>query len=85
MRTTLAIDDAVVAAAKERAAALGITLGQLAERALQRELARGTDLARPPALPVSRAGGGARPGIDLTSNRAMLEALDEGVPLDELR
>lgn len=85
MRTTLAIDDAVLAAAKERAAVLGLTLGQLAERALQRELAhRAEDDALVP-LPVSRQTGGPRPGIDLTSNRALYEALDEGVATDKLR
>lgn len=85
MRTTLAIDDAVLAAAKERAAALGLTLGELAERALQRELARRTEDVTLPPLPVSRQVGGPRPGIDLTSNRALYEALDEGVAPDTLR
>lgn len=85
MRTTLAIDDAVLAAAKERAAALGLTLGELAERTLQHELARGPEDVTPPPLPVSRQVGGPRAGIDLTSNRALCEALDEGVAPDKLR
>lgn len=85
MRTTVSIDDAVLAAARKRAGELGLTLGQLTERALQRELAHRPEALSPPPLPVSPAGGGARPGIDLTSNRSLFEALDEGVPLDRLR
>lgn len=38
-----------------------------------------------PGIPVLTAGTGPRPGIDLTSNRAIAEALDDGVELDELR
>jgi len=36
-------------------------------------------------LPVFRGGGGMRPGIDLTSNRALREALDADTPLSDLR
>ena len=39
MRTTLAIDDRLLAAAKRRARQHGMTLGQLVEEALQAELA----------------------------------------------
>lgn len=84
MRTTLAIDDAVLAAARKRAGELGLTLGQLAERALQRELARRPESVTPPPLPVF-PGGKPQPGVDVTSNRALYELLDEGVPLDKLR
>jgi hypothetical protein len=38
-----------------------------------------------PPVPVFRSGTGARPGVDLSSNHAMLEAIDEGVELDALR
>jgi hypothetical protein len=34
---------------------------------------------------VFRSGTGPRPGIDLTSNRALHEALDEGLELDDRR
>lgn len=37
------------------------------------------------ALPVFRGGGGVRSGVDVTSNRGIREALDEGRALDELR
>ncbi|MDQ3722191.1 MAG: antitoxin [Actinomycetota bacterium] len=38
-----------------------------------------------PAVPVFLGGSGSRPGIDLTSNRALLEALEEGLELDSRR
>jgi len=84
MRTTLAIDDHLLDAAKQRARERGKTLGQVVEDALRLELARPEAVKGPP-IPVSRRGGGFRPGIDLTSNRSMREALDEGLPLDKLR
>lgn len=84
MRTTLSIDDRLLAAAKRRARQRGLTLGQLVEEALRADLA-----AEPAAerleIPVFTGGDGVRPGIDPTSNRAMLEALDEGRALEQLR
>jgi hypothetical protein len=38
-----------------------------------------------PAVPVFRGGTGPRPGLDLTSNRALHQALDDGVALEERR
>ncbi len=84
MRTTVAIDDHLLAEAKERARRRGQTLGQLVEDAIRRELGASTERARPP-VPVLTGGTGPRPGIDLSSNRGLLEALDEGRTLDELR
>jgi hypothetical protein len=84
MRTTLSIDDRLLAAAKRRARQRGLTLGQLVEEALR------ADLAAAPAaehldIPVFTGGDGVRAGIDTTSNRALLEALDEDRPLEQLR
>ena len=84
MRTTLALDDALLAAAKRRAAQQGQTLGQVVNDALRRELTRVDDLAGPP-IPVVTRGSGPAPGLDLTSNRALADYLDEGVPLDRRR
>jgi hypothetical protein len=84
VRTTLAIDDRILAAAKRRARARGITLGELVEEALRAELAA-TPTGSRPAIPVFREGTGVRPGIDMTSNRAVQEALDEGASLEQLR
>jgi hypothetical protein len=84
MRTTVTVDDHLLEAAKGRARERGQTLGQVVEDALRRQLAT---QAAPASveLPVFRGGGGMRPGIDLTSNRALREALDADTPLSDLR
>jgi hypothetical protein len=84
MRTTLAVDDNLLVAARRRARDRGQTLGQVVEDALRRELAKPVEV-EPVDVPVFRGGEGPLPGIDLTSNRAMHEALDRGVELDALR
>jgi hypothetical protein len=84
MRTTVAVDDNLLLAARRRARDRGQTLGQVMEDALRRELAAPVE-AVPVAVPVFPGGGGPLPGIDLTSNRALREALDQGVELDALR
>jgi len=85
MRTTLAVDDQLLRAAKRRARERGQTLGQLVEDALRREL---TPAAAPTAavpVPIFRGRGGPHPGIDATSNRALREALDADRELSDLR
>jgi hypothetical protein len=84
MRTTLAVDDNLLVAARRRARERGQTLGQVVEDALRHELAAPAE-QQPVAVPVFRGGGGPRSGIDLMSNRALREALDEGAVLDTLR
>lgn len=84
MRTTLSIADELLASAKIRAHERGKTLGALVEDALRRELAVDYDAPRP-EVPIFRGGNGLRPGVDLTSNRALYELLDEGVPFEKLR
>jgi hypothetical protein len=85
MRTTIAIDDELLAAARRRAGAEGLTLGQLVERALRREFQHQDRRAEGPPVPVFKGGAGPHPGIDLRSNRALSEVLDEGVALDRHR
>ena len=85
MRTTLSISDELLIAAKRRARERGQTLGQFVDTALQRELSEADHRWDAPAVPVFTEGTGARPGVDLTSNRALFEALDEGVALDDRR
>jgi hypothetical protein len=85
MRTTVTIADELLESAKTRARERGQTLGGLLEDALRRELSL-SDEPRPKVeLPVFRGGNGPRPGVDLTSNRALYELLDEGVELNKLR
>jgi hypothetical protein len=85
MRTTLTISDELLKAAKRRARERGQTLGQVVDSALQRELNATAVPAEMPDVPIFRGGTGPRPGVDLSSNRALLELLDEGVELDKRR
>ena len=84
MRTTVSVDDELLAAAKRRARERGVTLGAVIESALRRDLASTAPATAPP-IPVFRGGTGPRPGLDLTSNRAVSEVLDEDSDLDRLR
>ena len=85
MRTTVSISDELLTAAKRRARQQGRTLGALVDAALRRELAQPVTPHERPPVPVFRGGTGPRPGIDLRSNRALHEALDEGVAPEALR
>jgi hypothetical protein len=85
MRTTISISDELLAAAKRRARERGQTLGEFVDGALQRELSEAPKASNAPPVPVFRDGTGPRPGIDLTSSRALHEALDEGLELDDRR
>lgn len=85
MRTTVAIDDELLAAARRRARERGESLGQVLETALRRELASHEEPGEAPPVPVFTGGTGPRPGLDLTSNRALHEALDDSLDLDRRR
>jgi hypothetical protein len=85
MRTTISIADELLASAKIRAKERGQTLGQLVEDGLRRELAVRDEYAGNPPVPIFRGGTGPAPGLDLTSNRAIYEFLDDGLELDKRR
>lgn len=85
MRTTVSISNELLLAAKRLARLRGETLGDVVDTALRRELAEPTEHVQRPVIPVFRGGTGSRPGLDMTSNRALHEALDEGVPRDQRR
>lgn len=85
MRTTLTIGDELLAAAKRRARLRGQTLGGLVEAALRRELALTDEPSDRVPVPVFKGGTGPRAGVDLTSNRALHELLDETLDLDSRR
>lgn len=76
MRTTLSIEDALLARAKKRAARRGQTLGQYVESAVRRDLLIPEGRGPAPALPTFTRGTGMRPGIDPSSNRAIYDVLD---------
>jgi hypothetical protein len=84
MRTTVSVDDHLLAAAKQRAHARGQTLGQVVEDALRRELAEPSTAAAV-EVPVFEGGDGPVAGVDLRSNRALSEVLDLGNEIAELR
>jgi hypothetical protein len=78
MRTTVRLDEALLARAKREAARRGETLTALIERGLRLVLARPHPRgARPRVeLPVCRAGGGTLPGIDLNDSAALLDIVE---------
>lgn len=76
MRTTVTIEENLLARAKKRAAQRGQTLGQYVESAVRRDLLTSEDRSPAPQLPVFTRGTGMRPGINASSNRAMYDALD---------
>lgn len=62
----------------------GQALGTVVDAALRRELAT-ADPEERPSVPTFSGGTGPRPGLDLASNRALHEVLDEGLDLDDRR
>lgn len=85
MRTTVSIDDHLLAEAQEQARHRRQTLSQLVEDALRREIANSGATSARPAVPIFTGGTGPRPGVDLTSNRVLHEILDEQESLEQLR
>jgi hypothetical protein len=77
VRTTVRIDDRLLAEAKAHAARSGRTLAAVIEDALREALARRDRRgeAQPPELPVS-AGGRLRPGVDLDDSAALLDVME---------
>ncbi len=76
MRTTFNFDDSLMISAKKVAAETGQTLTEIVSDALRERLARNTAGIRTrPKLPVFR-GSGLQPGVDLSSNAALLELME---------
>jgi hypothetical protein len=86
MRTTLTIDDEVLAEFRRVAADTHRTLSGVIEDALRAELARRRTAGEVPAsdLPVVR-GGSMRPGVELGDSAALRRLLDDGLPFEKLR
>ena len=78
MKTTLNIDDSLLAEAKSLAAGQQTTLTRLIEEGLRLRLRAQTEPASTERirLPVFKGRGGMRAGIDPTSNKSMLDAAD---------
>ena len=78
MRTTIKIDDALLAKAKRQAAERGSTLNAIVEDALRESFARreatGNERTK---LPVFR-GSRLQPGVDLDDSSALLDLMERG-------
>ena len=79
MRTTVRLDPALMARAKEEAARKGVTLTALIERGLRLVLARPAQrpVRRRMRIPVSTARGGTHPGVHLDNSAALVDLLEE--------
>ena len=77
MRTTVNIHDGLLETAKERARDRGVTLGDVVERALQSYLlgAEPETAQSVPPLAVFRGRTGVAPGVDLSTNAGLHEAM----------
>ena len=76
MKTTLNLNDALLADAKALAAQHRTSLTRIIEEGLQLRLRAQTNQVKPRPLPVYRGRGGLAPGLNALSNKAMLEAAD---------
>jgi hypothetical protein len=76
VKTTLDLDDSLLAQAKAQAVRERTTLTRLVEEGLSLRMRKPSHTTRTkrPTLPVLRGTGGLRPGIDPTSNRSLFEA-----------
>lgn len=79
MKTTLNIDDALLASAKALAAQQRTSLTRLIEEGLQLRLRASQASAKPGKrrIPVFKGRGGMVPGLNPCSNKAMLDAADD--------
>ena len=85
VRTTIRIDDELYREVKTKAARSGRTVAAVLEDAVRRGL-NPAELRTPSHYRVRPMGrGGLRPGVDLSSNAAVAEVLDEDASADALR
>ena len=82
MRTTVRMDDDLLRRAKEVAARRSTTLTAVLQEALREWLDRQRRAKRrqPVDLPLSRAGGGLLPGVDLDDSADLLERMEGDGP-----
>jgi hypothetical protein len=75
MRTTIRLDEKLLADAKALAARTGRSLTRVIEDSLREALVRGEERRPPVELPVVR-GGRLRPGVNLDSTADLLELME---------
>jgi hypothetical protein len=77
MRTTVRLDQHLLAAAKKRAAETGRTLTSVLEEALRESLQRRARAAkRAPVKLRTVRGSGVRPGVDLDDSASLLDTME---------
>jgi len=78
MRTTVRLDPALMAKAKEESARTGETLTAMIERGLRLVLARPRRSRRNTIfrIPISHATGGLRPGVNLDDSASLLDIME---------
>ena len=85
MRTTIRIDDALYREVKQRAARSGRTVAAVLEDAVRRGLNPADRGARSRFAVQASGSGGLRPGVDLASNAAVSDVMEEGDSLGAMR
>lgn len=81
MRTTISIEDHLLAEAKKVAARSGKSLAKVIEDALRESLARKKEFRRAePVRLVTFRGGGLQPGVDLDDSSALLDLMEPDGP-----
>ncbi|MPZ53491.1 MAG: ribbon-helix-helix protein, CopG family [Acidimicrobiia bacterium] len=85
MRTTIRIDDDLYRTLKERAARSGRPVSAVIEDVIRLGLRPDTRTKHRRFTVEASGSGGLVPGVDLSSNSAVQEAIDDSVPLDALR
>ena len=85
MRTTVRIDDDLYRRVKQRAATERRTVAAVLEDAVRVGMVAPESLTADHFVLVPSGGGGLQPGVELSSNAALREILDEGLGIDMLR
>ena len=85
VKTTVNVEDQLYRLVKMRAAEEGTTVAALVDRGLRLVL----DIAQPGgidiSLPLLPSAGGLQPGVNLNDRAALLDLMDEGVPVEQRR
>jgi hypothetical protein len=81
MRTTINLDDALLAEAKQVAARTGRSLTAVVEDALRQSLYRRDPTTRQPIELPMFGKGGTQPGVDLDDSAALLDLMEQDEPV----
>lgn len=80
MRTTIRMNDILLADAKSYAAKIGLTLTALIEESLRQRLASTRTSRREPVQLLTTGEGGLQPGVDMDDSASLLDVMAR--PLD---